>query len=135
MTEQPDPFGDVRKGAPLDRCARGVGSKLDPIAMQLVEDTDADAALQAGTMTPQRAVHIITHVAKALDTSPTLTTLCIVRFTSRCKSTAGFRPRTRFCADEQQERGHPLQRDLATANPLATRPSRSAHHPTTAPNC
>ena len=67
VTDQPDPFGDVRKGAPLDRCVRGVGSKLDPIAMQLVEGTDADAALQAGTVTPQRAVHIITHVAKALD--------------------------------------------------------------------
>ena len=74
VTEQPDHFGEVRKGAPLDRCVRGVGSKVDPIVMQLVEGTDADAVLQAGTMTPQRAVHIITHVAKALDTSHTLTT-------------------------------------------------------------
>ena len=37
------------------------------IAMQYVDGTDADAALRAGTMTPQRAVHIITEVAKALD--------------------------------------------------------------------
>ncbi len=37
------------------------------IAMQLVDGTDADAALRAGTMTPQRAVHIITTVAEALD--------------------------------------------------------------------
>ncbi len=37
------------------------------IAMQFVDGTDADAALRAGTMTPQRAVHIITEVAKALD--------------------------------------------------------------------
>lgn len=37
------------------------------IAMQFVDGTDADAALRAGEMTPQRAVHIITEVAKALD--------------------------------------------------------------------
>ncbi|OBI46025.1 serine/threonine protein kinase [Mycobacterium kyorinense] len=37
------------------------------IAMQFVDGTDADDALRAGTMTPQRAVHIITEVAKALD--------------------------------------------------------------------
>lgn len=37
------------------------------IAMQFVDGTDADAALRAGAMTPQRAVHIITEVAKALD--------------------------------------------------------------------
>lgn len=37
------------------------------IAMQFVDGTDADAALQSGTMTPARAVHIITEVAKALD--------------------------------------------------------------------
>jgi len=35
--------------------------------MQFVDGTDADAALQAGTMTPQRAVRIIGEVAKALD--------------------------------------------------------------------
>ena len=83
VTEQPDPFGDVRKGAPLDRCARSrLKTRPDRNAARRGQGTDADAALQAGTMTPQRAVHIITHVAKALDTSPTLTTLCIVRFTS-----------------------------------------------------
>lgn len=37
------------------------------IAMQYVAGTDADEALRAGTMTPQRAVHIIGEVAKALD--------------------------------------------------------------------
>jgi serine/threonine-protein kinase len=37
------------------------------IAMQFVEGTDADAALRAGTMTPVRAVHVVTEVAKALD--------------------------------------------------------------------
>jgi serine/threonine-protein kinase len=35
--------------------------------MQFVDGTNADAALRAGTMTPQRAVHIVTEVAKALD--------------------------------------------------------------------
>ena len=37
------------------------------IAMQFVDGTDADAALRGGTMTPARAVHIVTQVAKALD--------------------------------------------------------------------
>src|SRR5690348_11795456 len=37
------------------------------IAMQFVDGTDADAALRAGTMTPARAVHIVTEVGKALD--------------------------------------------------------------------
>lgn len=37
------------------------------IAMQFVNGTDAEAAQQHGTMTPQRAVSIITDVAKALD--------------------------------------------------------------------
>ncbi|MCH9729987.1 MAG: sensor domain-containing protein [Actinomycetia bacterium] len=37
------------------------------IAMQYVEGTDAEAALRAGTMTPVRAVHIITAIAEALD--------------------------------------------------------------------
>jgi eukaryotic-like serine/threonine-protein kinase len=37
------------------------------IAMQLVDGTDADAALKAGTMTPARAVYIVGEVAKALD--------------------------------------------------------------------
>jgi eukaryotic-like serine/threonine-protein kinase len=37
------------------------------IAMQFVDGTDAEAALCDGTMTPHRAVHIITQVAKALD--------------------------------------------------------------------
>ncbi|BBY97351.1 serine/threonine-protein kinase PknH/PknJ [Mycolicibacterium fallax] len=37
------------------------------IAMQFVDGTDAENALRAGTMTPQRAVHIVTEVAKALD--------------------------------------------------------------------
>lgn len=37
------------------------------IAMQFVDGTDADGALRAGAMTPQRAVHIITEVAEALD--------------------------------------------------------------------
>ncbi|MCV7314301.1 sensor domain-containing protein [Mycolicibacillus parakoreensis] len=37
------------------------------IAMQLVDGTDADAAIRAGTMTPHRAVHVITAVAEALD--------------------------------------------------------------------
>lgn len=30
LTDQPDPFGDVRAGAPLDQSVRGVASKLDP---------------------------------------------------------------------------------------------------------
>lgn len=37
------------------------------IAMQFVDGIDADAALRDGTMAPQRAVHIIGQVAKALD--------------------------------------------------------------------
>ncbi|WP_260575701.1 serine/threonine-protein kinase PknH/PknJ [Mycolicibacterium brumae] len=37
------------------------------IAMQFIDGTDADAALRAGTMTPNRAVHIVREVAKALD--------------------------------------------------------------------
>ncbi|OMC17218.1 serine/threonine-protein kinase PknH/PknJ [Mycobacterium sp. SP-6446] len=37
------------------------------IAMQFVDGTDADAALHAGTMSPQRVVHILVEVAKALD--------------------------------------------------------------------
>jgi len=37
------------------------------IAMQFVDGTDANAALKAGTMTPARAVHILSEVAKALD--------------------------------------------------------------------
>ncbi|WP_308205427.1 serine/threonine-protein kinase PknH/PknJ [Mycobacterium montefiorense] len=37
------------------------------IAMQFVDGTDAEDALCDGTMTPHRAVHIITHVARALD--------------------------------------------------------------------
>ncbi len=37
------------------------------IAMQFVDGIDADAALRDGTMAPQRAVHIIAQVAKALD--------------------------------------------------------------------
>jgi serine/threonine protein kinase len=37
------------------------------IAMQLVDGTDADAALKSGTMTPARAVHVVGEVAKALD--------------------------------------------------------------------
>jgi serine/threonine protein kinase len=37
------------------------------IAMQYVDGTDADDALRAGTMTPQRAVYIVGEVAKALD--------------------------------------------------------------------
>lgn len=37
------------------------------IAMQFVDGTDADAALRDGKMTPPRAVHIVSEVAKALD--------------------------------------------------------------------
>lgn len=37
------------------------------IAMQFVDGIDADEALRAGAMTPLRAVHIISEVAKALD--------------------------------------------------------------------
>lgn len=37
------------------------------IAMQFVDGTDADAALRKGTMSPPRAVHIVTEVGKALD--------------------------------------------------------------------
>ncbi|BBZ36602.1 serine/threonine-protein kinase PknH/PknJ [Mycolicibacterium confluentis] len=37
------------------------------IAMQFVDGTDADAALRTGTITPNRAVHIVTEVGKALD--------------------------------------------------------------------
>lgn len=37
------------------------------ISMQYVAGTDADRELRAGNMTPKRAVHIITEVAKALD--------------------------------------------------------------------
>jgi eukaryotic-like serine/threonine-protein kinase len=37
------------------------------IAMQFVDGIDADGALQDGAMTPVRAVHIVSEVAKALD--------------------------------------------------------------------
>ncbi|MGD9620652.1 MAG: protein kinase [Mycolicibacterium sp.] len=37
------------------------------IAMQFVDGTDAETALRAGTMTPLRAVHIVTEAAHALD--------------------------------------------------------------------
>ncbi|OBF79906.1 hypothetical protein A5791_10220 [Mycobacterium sp. 852002-51163_SCH5372311] len=37
------------------------------IAMQFVDGTDADEALRAGAMTPVRAVHVVSEVAKALD--------------------------------------------------------------------
>src|SRR5581483_3019241 len=37
------------------------------IAMQFVDCTDADEALRAGAMTPARAVHVVSEVAKALD--------------------------------------------------------------------
>ncbi|HWF70363.1 MAG TPA: sensor domain-containing protein [Mycobacterium sp.] len=37
------------------------------IAMQFVDGTDADGALRAGTMTPERAVHVVGEIAKALD--------------------------------------------------------------------
>lgn len=37
------------------------------ISMEYVAGTDAETALRQGTMTPQRAVHIITEVARALD--------------------------------------------------------------------
>lgn len=37
------------------------------IALQYVEGTDAEAALRSGAMTPQRAIHIVAEVAKALD--------------------------------------------------------------------
>lgn len=37
------------------------------ISMQFIDGTDADAALRAGTMTPNRAAHIVREVAKALD--------------------------------------------------------------------
>ena len=37
------------------------------IAMQFVDGTDADAAQREGTMSPDRAVHVISEVAKALD--------------------------------------------------------------------
>lgn len=37
------------------------------IAMQFVDGTDADAAQRSGTMSPERAVHVISGVAKALD--------------------------------------------------------------------
>jgi eukaryotic-like serine/threonine-protein kinase len=37
------------------------------IAMQFVDGTDAEDALRAGTMTPDRAVFIVGEVAKALD--------------------------------------------------------------------
>ena len=37
------------------------------LAMQYIQGTDAEAALQARTMTPARAVHIVAEVAAALD--------------------------------------------------------------------
>jgi serine/threonine protein kinase len=37
------------------------------MAMQYIQGTDAEAALQAGTMTPARAVHIVAEVAAVLD--------------------------------------------------------------------
>ncbi len=37
------------------------------IAMQYVDGSDADEAIRSGTMTPRRAVHLITQVADALD--------------------------------------------------------------------
>jgi serine/threonine-protein kinase len=37
------------------------------IALQHVDGTDAEAALRAGGMTPHRAIHVVSEVAKALD--------------------------------------------------------------------
>lgn len=37
------------------------------ISMEYVAGTDAETALRQGTMTPQRAMHVITEVARALD--------------------------------------------------------------------
>ena len=37
------------------------------IALQYVDGTDAEDALRAGAMTPHRAIHIVSEVAKALD--------------------------------------------------------------------
>lgn len=37
------------------------------IAMEYVEGTNAETALRDGQMTPERAAHIITEVARALD--------------------------------------------------------------------
>ena len=37
------------------------------IAMQFVDGTNADHAMRAGTMSPNRAVHVVVEVAKALD--------------------------------------------------------------------
>ncbi|WP_255256424.1 serine/threonine-protein kinase [Mycobacterium avium] len=37
------------------------------IAMEFVEGTDAETALRTGAMPPQRALHIITEIARALD--------------------------------------------------------------------
>lgn len=37
------------------------------IALQYVDGTDAEEALRAGAMTPHRAIHIVSEVAKALD--------------------------------------------------------------------
>ncbi len=37
------------------------------ISMQFVDGSDAETALRSGAMTPQRAIHIVTETAKALD--------------------------------------------------------------------
>jgi hypothetical protein len=29
-TAEPDPFGDVSDGEPIDQCVRGIGERLDP---------------------------------------------------------------------------------------------------------
>ncbi|MCH9731731.1 MAG: protein kinase [Actinomycetia bacterium] len=46
---------------------RGTDDGLLWIAMQYVEGPDASTALQKGAMAPERAVHIITEIARAVD--------------------------------------------------------------------
>lgn len=47
--------------------SRGEASGQLWIALQYVDGTDAEEALRAGAMTPHRAIHIVSEVAKALD--------------------------------------------------------------------
>ena len=46
---------------------RIVDSGKDWVAMQYLPDGDADSELRAGRMSPERAVHVISEIARALD--------------------------------------------------------------------
>ncbi|SLC59839.1 Uncharacterised protein [Mycobacteroides abscessus subsp. massiliense] len=61
VEDQPDPFGDVRDGVPLDDCVRGIGERLDPsgFLMGMREDGPAieSGLVVEATATGRRTAH------------------------------------------------------------------------------